>query len=147
MNVQYKRLHPDCTIPCYQTEHSAGADVYACLPGPLSIAPGEIVLVPTGFAMAIPAGFEAQIRPRSGLGAKGISVPNAPGTIDSDYRGEVKVILINLGKAAFTVNHHDRIAQMVFAPVIQAKFEETGNLPESVRGEGGFGSTGIGKNQ
>ncbi|OHD54799.1 MAG: deoxyuridine 5'-triphosphate nucleotidohydrolase [Spirochaetes bacterium GWF1_51_8] len=146
MKVLYKRLHPGAAIPCYQTEHSAGADIHACLDTPMTLASGEIALVPTGFAMAIPNGFEAQIRPRSGLGAKGISVPNAPGTIDADYRGEVKVILINLGQTPFTVSHHDRIAQMVFAPVIQAVFNEAPELPESVRGTGGFGSTGVGKN-
>jgi dUTP pyrophosphatase len=145
MQVLYKKLRDDAMVPAYQTDQSAGADVFACLNDAVTLHPGEIQLIPTGFAMALPQGYEAQIRPRSGLGSKGISVPNAPGTIDSDYRGEVRVILINLGKEPFVIRHHDRIAQMVIAPVIRAAFTETGELPETVRGEGGFGSTGVGK--
>lgn len=106
--------------------------------------PGDIALVPCGFAMALPDGFEAQVRPRSGLGAKhGISMPNAPGTIDADYRGEVKVPLINLGRAAFTVEHGMRIAQMVIARVERAEISEVNELDDTARGSGGFGSTGV----
>lgn len=145
MMVKIKRIHPNSEPPAYQTLHSAGADIYACLDEDLIIKPMEIKLVPSGFCMEIPEGYEAQIRPRSGLGAKGISIPNAPGTIDSDYRGEVKVILINLGKEDFTIRHHDRIAQMVLSKVEQTRFEIVGELSETHRGEGGFGSTGVSK--
>ena len=145
MQIKIKKLHPLAGIPEYQTLHAAGADLTACLEEPLTIAPMEIRAVPTGFAMEIPAGYEAQIRPRSGLASKGLSVPNAPGTIDADYRGEVKVLLLNLGKESFIIRHHDRIAQMVIAPVIQAEFTATETLSETGRGEGGFGSTGIHK--
>lgn len=121
-------------------------DLAACLPEgeAVTLAPGDIALIPCGFAMAFPDGFEAQVRPRSGLSVKhGISMPNAPGTIDADYRGEVKVPLINLGREAFSVEHGMRIAQMVIAPVARAEIVVVGTLDETARGAGGFGSTGV----
>jgi len=134
----------DLPLPAYATEQSAGMDLLAALETPIELAPGESDMIPTGLAMALPEGFEAQVRPRSGLAAKhGITVLNSPGTIDADYRGEVKVILINLGKVPFTVTRGTRIAQMVVAPVTMAQWQETDNLEETERGEGGFGSTGI----
>ena len=139
----FQRLSPLATIPHYQTEHSAGMDLHAALETPVEIQPGDIDVVPCGFAMAIPAGFEAQIRPRSGLATRyGVSMPNSPGTIDADYRGEVKVPIINLGREPFIVESGMRIAQMVIAPVIRAEIEEVESLDETVRGSGGFGSTG-----
>ncbi len=132
-------------MPTYATAGSAGMDLSACIPANLTIAPGAIVVVPTGWALAIPAGFEGQVRPRSGLSTKfGVTVPNAPGTIDSDYRGELKVALINLGKETFEVTPGMRIAQMVIAPVVQAKLREVESLETTQRGSGGFGSTGMG---
>jgi dUTP pyrophosphatase len=145
--VRLKKLDPRATLPAYQTPEAAGMDLAACLPDgaqELTIEPGRIVMVRTGFAMAIPHGFEAQVRPRSGLSSKyGVTLPNAPGTIDSDYRGEVMVPLINLGRDAFTVTHGMRIAQMVIAPVVRAKIEVSEELNGTARGAGGFGSTGI----
>lgn len=139
----FQRLSPLATIPHYQTEHAAGMDLHAALSAPLEIQPGDIELIPCGFAMAIPPGFEAQVRPRSGLATKhGISMPNAPGTIDADYRGEVKIPLINLGREPFTIESGMRIAQMVISPVMKAVVEEVESLEETVRGAGGFGSTG-----
>lgn len=132
-------------LPAYETAHSAGMDLRAAVPedAPLSLAPGARALVPTGLAIALPAGHEAQVRPRSGLAAKhGITCLNTPGTIDADYRGEVKVILINLGQEPFVIRRGERIAQMVIAPVTQARWEVVEALPESARGAGGFGSTG-----
>lgn len=130
-------------LPKYQTEHSAGMDLYACTHDSITILPGEIRLVPTGIKIAIPDGYEAQIRPRSGLALKhGISMVNTPGTIDADYRGEIKVIMINHGSEPFTFGHEERIAQMVFNPIVQGMFIETDELEESARGEGGFGHTG-----
>ena len=118
-------------------------DLHAAVEGEVVIAPGQVALVPCGFAMAIPAGYEAQIRPRSGLAAKfAISMPNAPGTIDADYRGEVKVPLINHGRAAFTVTRNMRIAQMLIKPVYRIEWEQVDALPDTPRGEGGFGHTG-----
>ena len=129
--------------PMYETQGSSGMDIAAFLDGEIKIEPGEKALVPTGFSLSIPKGFEIQIRPRSGLAAKkGISVLNTPGTIDSDYRGEIKVILINLSKETFVVENSLRVAQMVLCPVIQASFEEVEELPNTSRGDGGFGSTG-----
>lgn len=132
--------------PRQQTAGAAGVDLLAAL-GPdevVSLAPGERTLVPTGLALAIPAGYEGQVRPRSGLAAKhGVTVLNAPGTIDADYRGEVCVVLVNLGQGAFTVSRGDRIAQMVVAPVSRVAWSETAALPDSERGAGGFGSTGF----
>lgn len=132
-------------LPHYETEGSAGVDLRST--EEVLLLPGERALVPTGLRIAIPVGFEAQVRPRSGLALKyGVTVMNSPGTIDSDYRGEVKVILANSGDNPFTVNAGDRIAQMIFAPVVQVAWEEKENLDETARGEGGFGSTGGNKN-
>ncbi len=139
--ISFKRLHPNAKIPTYETDGSSGADVYA-VEG-MFIAPGERVLIPLGFSVAIPHWYEIQVRPRSGLAyKKGITVLNTPGTIDSDYRGEIKVILINQGHYAFEVKPGDRIAQLVLAPVRQAKYLEVEVLDGTVRGEGGIGSTG-----
>ncbi len=136
-------------LPSYETAGAAGADLRANFPegerGGLVIKPGVRALVPTGLRLEIPQGFEVQIRPRSGLALKhGITLPNSPGTIDSDYRGPLGVILLNAGDQPFAVNHGDRIAQMVVAPVVQAQFELVMELGETARGEGGFGSTGRG---
>lgn len=130
-------------IPEYKTAGAAGADLYAFLDSSVTILPGKSAMIPTGLFFEIPEGYEIQVRPRSGLAAKnGVTVLNTPGTIDSDYRGEIKVILINLGDKEFIVNNGERIAQMVIAPVIQAAFEITENLSQTERGAGGFGSTG-----
>ena len=138
-----KRLVPDAVLPRYHSEGAAGMDLHAALDGPLALPPGEIALVPTGLAIAVPEGYEAQVRPRSGLATKhGISVPNAPGTIDSDYRGPVLVALVNLGGQPFTIEPGMRIAQLVVAPVARAVIHETDELDETARGAGGFGSTG-----
>lgn len=145
ISLDLKRLDHgrDLPLPAYQSELAAGLDLLAAVDGPLFLAPGERALVPTGLSMALPAGYEAQVRPRSGLAAKhGVTVLNTPGTIDADYRGEVKVILINLGQAPFEINRGDRIAQMVIAPVLQAEIREVDVLPDTRRGAGGFGSTG-----
>ena len=133
-------------LPAYATSGAAGADLRANLPdrGELVLAPGARALVPTGLRLAIPEGWEVQIRPRSGLALKhGITLPNSPGTIDSDYRGPLGVIVMNAGEAPFTIAHGDRIAQMVAAPVVQAGFDLVETLPETARGAGGFGSTGV----
>ena len=133
-------------IPEYKTAGAAGADLCALLNEPLTIPAGKFAMVPTGLFFEIPEGYEVQVRPRSGLAAKnGVTVLNTPGTIDSDYRGEIKVILINLGESDFTINSGDRIAQMIVAPVTQANFSITDSLSETERGAGGFGSTGISK--
>ena len=132
-------------LPAYETNGAAGMDLRAAVAedAPLVLKPGARFMVPTGLAFAVPAGFEAQVRPRSGLAAKaGVTCLNTPGTIDSDYRGEVKVILINLGQEDFTINRGDRIAQLVIAPVVQASWGLTTSLDETTRGAGGFGSTG-----
>jgi dUTP pyrophosphatase len=132
-------------LPAYQTAHAAGLDLLAAVPesAPLVLAPGQHALVPTGLAIALPEGFEAQVRPRSGLAAKhGVTVLNSPGTIDADYRGEIQVILINHGAEPFTIRRGERIAQMVIAPVVQATLVATASLDETDRGSGGFGSTG-----
>ncbi len=130
-------------LPVYKTEGAAGADICAYLTESLVLKKGESAMIPTGLRFEIPLGYEVQVRPRSGLAAKnGVTVLNTPGTIDSDYRGEVKVILINLGKEDFTINNGDRIAQIIASPVIQADFTLTQTLSETERGEGGFGSTG-----
>lgn len=134
-------------LPAYETGGAAGMDLRAAVPddAPMVLKPGARDMVPTGLAFAVPAGFEAQVRPRSGLAAKaGITCLNTPGTIDSDYRGEVKVILINLGPEDFTIRRGDRIAQLVIAPVVQAQWREVADLDETSRGAGGFGSTGHG---
>ena len=133
-------------LPRYESALAAGCDMRAALAAgePLTLKPGERAMVPTGLAIALPAGWEAQMRPRSGLAAKfGIACVNAPGTIDADYRGELKVILINLGTDDFIIRRGDRIAQMVVAPAFQAVFEEVDSLDDTARGQGGFGSTGV----
>jgi len=141
--LQLKRLNDLADLPRYQTEHAAGMDLHAALSEPVTIRPGEIRMIPCGFAMAVPVGFEAQVRPRSGLASKhGISMPNTPGTIDADYRGEVIVPLINLGREPFTIERNMRIAQMVVSPVAHCTIETVDELGETVRGAGGFGSTG-----
>ena len=141
--VRFKRLHAGAQLPAYQSAEAAGMDLHACLDAPLTLQPGDLVRVPLGWIMAIPSGFEGQVRPRSGLAAKhGITVPNAPGTIDSDYRGEAVVALINLGRVAFTVEHGMRVAQLVVAPVARVAVHEVSELDETARGGGGFGSTG-----
>ena len=130
-------------MPKYETPQSAGMDLMAAIDGDLTLAPGERMLVPCGFAMALPAGYEAQIRPRSGLAFKhGVTVLNSPGTVDADYRGEVKVLLVNHGNESFTITRGMRIAQMVVASVTRAEFSMVVSLDETVRGQGGFGSTG-----
>ena len=136
-------LTEGAALPSYQTAGAAGADVCACLNKPLVLEPGQRALVPTGLSFEIPDGYEVQVRPRSGLAARhGVTVLNSPGTIDSDYRGEVQVILVNLGTERFTISHGDRIAQLVITPVIPPGFAEAEELSDTFRGEGGFGSTG-----
>ncbi len=145
VTLELKRLDhgKDLPLPAYQSELAAGLDLHAAVDRPVTLAPGERMLVPTGLAMALPAGFEAQVRPRSGLAAKhGVTVLNTPGTIDADYRGEVKVILINLGQEPFEIARGERIAQMIIAPVLQAEIREVDTLSDTERGAGGFGSTG-----
>jgi len=135
----------DLPLPSYQSEHAAGLDLCAAVPAdaPLTLAPGARALVPTGIAIALPQGHEAQVRPRSGLAVRhGLTVLNAPGTVDADYRGEVQVLLINLGSETVTIARGMRIAQLVIAPVARAKLHETASLDETLRGQGGFGSTG-----
>ena len=141
--VLIKRLSSKVELPKYKTQGSSGLDLMAFIEKSIKLNPNESVLVPTGISIAIEEDLEIQIRPRSGLAAKSnISVLNTPGTIDSDYRGEIKVILFNHGKNEFIINNKDRIAQMVLAPIIKAEFEEVDELPDTIRGEGGFGSTG-----
>lgn len=135
----------DLDLPAYATAQSAGMDLLAAIDADITLAPGERRIVPSGLAIALAAGYEAQVRPRSGLAAKnGVTVLNSPGTIDADYRGEVGVILINHGPDAFTISRGMRIAQMVIAPVTQGVWEEVDDLDETARGAGGFGSTGTG---
>lgn len=135
---------PGAVLPSYQTKGAAGADICACIETDVVIGVGERVMVPTGLFFEIPQGYEVQVRPRSGLAVKnGVTCLNTPGTIDSDYRGEVKVILINLGQKPFTVKNGDRIAQLVVSPVEQASFCKVDVLSSTERGEGGFGSTGV----
>ena len=141
--VLIKKLDPAVELPAYKTEGASGMDLMALLNEPINLKPNSSCLVPTGLAVAFSSDFEIQIRPRSGLAAKNsISVLNTPGTIDSDYRGEIKVILFNHGKSDFLINNKDRIAQMILTPVIKMDLEETDDLPKTIRGEGGFGSTG-----
>jgi dUTP pyrophosphatase len=140
--VQIRRLRPDAIVPRYQTADAAGMDLHAALDAPMQVPPGVVVAVPTGLAMAIPQGFEGQVRPRSGLARKhAITVANAPGTIDADFRHEVVVLLVNLGREPYTIEPGDRIAQLVIAPVVQAELVEVAALSETAR-TGGFGSTG-----
>ena len=143
VKVLVKRLDSKVKIPQYKTSGSSGMDLMAFVKNSIKIEPNTLELVPTGLSVAIPEDLEIQIRPRSGLAAKSsISVLNTPGTIDSDYRGELKVILFNHGNRDFIVNNNDRIAQMVLTPVIKMELEEVDQLPETIRGSGGFGSTG-----
>ena len=137
-----KKLHKNIILPEYKTDGSSGMDLMANVEQTVKILPGEKKIISTGIMVAIPEQYEIQIRPRSGLAAKnGISILNTPGTIDSDYRGEIKVILINLGKDTFEINKNDRIAQMIVCPIIKVELKEVESLPETVRGKGGFGST------
>ena len=141
--ILIKRFSKDINLPKYETEGSSGMDLAAHIENSVQIEPGNTVMVPTGIAVSIPKNFEIQIRPRSGLAARNkISILNTPGTIDSDYRGEIKVILINLGKKTFTVEKGARIAQMVLCPIVKARFKEVESLGETPRGSSGFGSTG-----
>jgi len=145
LTVQIQKLEHfgDLALPKFETDLAAGADLRAAVERPMTLKPGHRALVPTGFAMALPAGYEAQIRPRSGLAYKhGLTCLNTPGTIDADYRGEVKVLLINLGHDDFTIQRGERIAQMVIAPITQPDFAVVTKLSDTERGAGGFGSTG-----
>ena len=145
-SILFKKLPhaKDLPLPEYESKSAAGMDIRAALETTVTLKPGERTLIPTGLQMSIPDGFEAQIRPRSGLAIRnGITMLNSPGTIDADYRGEVKVIAINHSNEAFTVEHGDRIAQMVIAPVTQFPVKEVNDLSSTDRGEGGFGSTGV----
>jgi dUTP pyrophosphatase len=135
----------EVALPAYQSEAAAGMDLCAAVAEPVTLNPGERSLIPTGCAMAIPAGYEGQVRPRSGLALRhGVTVLNAPGTVDADYRGELKVLLINHGQSPFVVNRGDRVAQLVICPVARADLVVTGALDETARGPGGYGSTGTG---
>ncbi len=143
IKVQIKKLDPKAKIPEYKTEGASGVDIMALLDNKITLDPGESKIIPTGLSIAFPDDLEVQIRPRSGLAAKSnISVLNTPGTIDSDYRGEIKIILINHSNEKFEVKNGDRIAQMVLMPVLKFKFEEVSKLDDTIRGSGGFGSTG-----
>ena len=143
VKVLVKRLDPKVKLPKYKTSGSSGMDLMAFIEDPIKIKPGTSALIPTGISIAFPEEFEIQIRPRSGLAAKqSIGVLNTPGTVDSDYRGELKVIIFNHGGNEFIVNCNDRIAQMILTPVLKIEFEEVNELPETIRGSGGFGSTG-----
>ena len=141
--ILIKRLSKEVTLPKYETNGSSGMDLAANINANINIDPGKTAIIPTGLALSIPKGFEVQIRPRSGLAAKQkISVLNTPGTIDADYRGEIKVILINLGQEPFKIEKGSRIAQMVVCPIVQAQLKEVDDLNQTERGKGGFGSTG-----
>ena len=143
VKVLIKKLNSKVQLPKYKTDGSSGMDLMAFLESPVNLKPQESEHIPTGISIAIPEDTEVQIRPRSGLAAKSnISVLNTPGTIDSDYRGEIKIILFNHGKEDFVINNNDRIAQMILMPIVKAEFEEVENLPKTLRGSGGFGSTG-----
>ena len=141
--ILIKKLNPNVELPSYKTNGASGMDLMAFIEEPIKIAPNSSYLVPTGISMAFLEDYEVQIRPRSGLAAKNsITVLNTPGTIDSDYRGEIKIILFNHGKVDFVINNKDRVAQMILTPVVKMELEETDNLPDTLRGKGGFGSTG-----
>tara|TARA_B100001057_G_scaffold493819_1_gene589122 strand:- start:417 stop:854 length:438 start_codon:yes stop_codon:yes gene_type:complete len=143
VKVLIKKLYPSVQLPLYKTIGASGMDLMAFVEKPINLKPGTSSLISTGLSVAFPENYEIQIRPRSGLAAKNnISVLNTPGTIDSDYRGELKIILYNHGSENFTVKNNDRIAQMVLTPVIKMELEEVNELPKSIRAEGGFGSTG-----
>lgn len=144
--LRVERLREDARVPAYATDGAAGLDLAAALDAPLTLLPGRRAAVPTGLAIELPPGTEGQVRPRSGLAARhGITVLNAPGTIDEDYRGELKVLLINLGEEPFVIEHGFRIAQLVVAPIARVRCELVGGLDRTARGAGGFGSTGIGE--
>ena len=141
--VLIKKLNPGVELPNYKTSGASGMDLMAFIEEPIKIEPNSSHLVPTGLSVAFSEDYEVQIRPRSGLAAKNsITVLNTPGTIDSDYRGEIKIILFNHGKEEFIINNKDRVAQMILTPVVKVEFEEVDNLPDTLRGKGGFGSTG-----
>ena len=143
IKVLVKKLKPSVKLPSYKTDGASGMDLMAYIDKSIELKPGESCLVPTGLSVAFPKEYEIQIRPRSGLAAKeSIGVLNSPGTIDSDYRGEIKIILFNHGSKDFIINNGDRVAQMVLVPILKMELEEVDNLPDTLRGEGGFGSTG-----
>ena len=143
VKVLVKKLDPNVELPKYKTEGSSGLDLMAFIDNPIKISPNTSALVPTGISVAISNDLEIQIRPRSGLAAKSsVTVLNTPGTIDSDYRGEIKIILFNHGKEDFIIKNKDRVAQMILMPIIKIEFEEVDELPNTIRGSGGFGSTG-----
>ena len=143
VRILVRKFDKNIKLPTYKTSGSSGMDLIAYIKNTITIKPGKTAIVSTGIAVAIPKNYEIQIRPRSGLAAKkGISVLNTPGTVDSDYRGEIKIILINLSKESFVVKSGDRVAQMILCPVARAKLKEVKNLPKTIRGKGGFGSTG-----
>ena len=143
LEILVKKFDKNIKLPDYKTSGSSGMDLVAYIKNKITINPGKTAIIPTGIAVAIPKNYEIQIRPRSGLAAKkSITVLNTPGTIDADYRGEIKIILINLGKKSFVVKSGDRIAQMILCPVAKGKLKEVKNLPKTVRGKKGFGSTG-----
>jgi len=143
VKVLIKKLSPSVELPSYKTSGASGMDLMAYIEKPINLKPGKACLVPTGLSVAFPEEYEIQIRPRSGLAAKNnISILNTPGTIDSDYRGEIKIILFNHSNENFIIKNNDRVAQMVLTPIMKMELEETNELPESIRGKGGFGSTG-----
>ena len=143
VKVLVKKLDPNVELPKYKTDGSSGLDLMAFIDNPIKISPNTSALIPTGISVAISNDLEIQIRPRSGLAAKSsVTVLNTPGTIDSDYRGEIKIILFNHGKEDFIIKNKDRVAQMILAPIIKIEFEEVDELPNTIRGSGGFGSTG-----
>jgi len=146
IRIHIKRLKNDqsVSLPQYMTEGSSGMDLFASLEKEVILEPGERRLIPTGISVAIPQGFEGQVRPRSGLAIRnGVGIINAPGTVDADYRGEIGVLLINFGKEPFAIHHGDRIAQLVISPVVRATWEEADELPATLRQDGGFGHTGV----
>lgn len=141
--VQFKKLRPDAVVPKYMTDGAAGMDISAVVDEPITLRPGERTMIHTGLAIAVPPGFEGSVRPRSGLARDhGLTLVNSPGTLDSDYTGEVRIMMINLGAEPFTIEHGLRVAQMVIAPVARAELVEVEELTETARGAGGFGSTG-----
>ena len=143
VKILVKKFYKNIKLPVYKTSGSSGLDLVAYIKNKITINPSKVAIIPTGIAVAIPKNYEIQIRPRSGLAAKkGISVLNTPGTIDSDYRGEIKIILINLSKKPFVVKSGDRVAQMILCPIAKGKLKEVKNLPKTLRGKEGFGSTG-----
>ena len=143
VKILVKKLNPKVQLPAYKTSGASGMDLMAFINQPIKVAPNTSSIVPTGLSLAFSEDYEIQIRPRSGLAAKNnISVLNTPGTIDSDYRGEIKIILFNHGNKEFIINNNDRVAQMILMPVVKINLEEAENLPDTIRGEGGFGSTG-----